>query len=287
MIFNKQEHKSATLASRIAAIDEEIAAGAAALADLKSRWRAAILNGDDAARTVLEDEVAAAERKAAMQGERRNILVAEQDAALARDAREEFGRRHAVQEQANAKAGTSAQKALRRAWDIIASMLKELDDARLATDLLNKAAPVGFAHLPYPDDIARGWAAQPRLIVSDKVVEHWCFETTGNRVGDQDAVQGGLLPVGEGMRPQKCVKRRFQHVRFHPPEDAKYAAPVSADLRFPRWDGAGPLFDGAFVVPGQVGPALAAAEAKVTTKTSRPIREEFIPIDDTDANEAA
>ncbi|WP_027523347.1 hypothetical protein [Bradyrhizobium sp. Ec3.3] len=284
MIFTKP--KSPTLASRIAALDEEIAAGAATIANLQTRRRAAILDGDDAARTVIEDAIASAEREATLRTERRDILVSEHEAALARDAREEFARRHAVQGEINAKVAASGQKALRKAWEITATALREFADARVATDLLNKAAPEGFSQLAYADDLARGASAQACVVLSDKEVEQWAFLSTGNRVGDQDAVQGGILPVGLHAQPQRCVKRRFRHVRFHPAENARHALPISTELRFPRWDAAGPIFDGALVVPDAVATALNTIEENQRSKTARPVLEEFIAIDDA-ASDAA
>lgn len=281
MIFSKQQ--SATLSSRISAVDEEIAAGNVAIEKLKSRRRDAIIKGDDAARTVIEDEITKAEREAMLRCERREILVTEHEAALARDAREEFARRHAAQSEANAKAAVAAQKALRKAWDILVPALRELAEARAGTDLLNKAAPEGFAQLPFADDLARGAPALPRVEVSSKEVEQWAFKSTGNRVGDQDDVQGGILSVGAYAQPQRCEKRSFRHVRFHPAEDARYAGPISSDLRFPRWDGVGLLFDGSSVLPDAVSTALNAVEVNQSGKASRPIVEEFIPT----ANEAS
>jgi len=283
MIFKP---KSAALGARIDTLDREIAAGAAALADLQTRRREAIRDGDDAAAGKHEESIATAERKAVLQAERREILAAEHENALANEAREEFARRHAAQQEANAKVAASVQKALRKAWDVLAPALRELGAARAATNLLNAAAPEGFSQLPYADDIARGALALPRLDISTKPVELWCFASNGNRVGDQDAVQGGLLPAGFGTQPQRCVKRRFHHVRYHPAEDARYAAPISTDLRFPRWDGAGPLFDGAIVLPEAVAAALSTIEANQKGKTARPVLEEFIALDDT-ASDAA
>lgn len=279
MIFSKQQ--SVTLSSRISAVDEEIAAGNVAIEKLRSRRRDAIIKGDDAARTVIEDEITKAEREAMLRCERREILATEQEAALARDAREEFARRHAGQEEANAKAAVSVQKALRRAWDILAPALRELADAREATNLLNRAAPDGFSQLVHADDLARGSPALPRAEISSKQVEQWVFLSTGNRVGNQDDVQGGILSVGAYAQPQRCEKRSFRHVRFHPAQDARYAGPISSDLRFPRWDGVGLLFDGSSVLPDAVSTAL--IEVNQSGKASRPILEEFIPT----ANEAS
>ncbi|RXG93037.1 hypothetical protein [Bradyrhizobium zhanjiangense] len=285
MIFNKS--KSAALSARIDTLDKEIAAGAVALADLQTRRREAIRDGDDAAAGKFEESMATAERKAVLQAERRDILAAEHENALADEAREEFARRHAAQQEANAKVAAAAQKALRKAWDVLAQTLRELAEARAATDLLNKAAPGGFSQLPYADDLARGALALPRVDISTKTVELWCFASTGNRVADQDAVQGGSLLAGFGaLKPQPCVKRRFHHVRYHPAEDPRYAAPISTDLRFPRWDSAGPLFDGASVIPDGVAAALSTIEANQKGKAARPILEEFIAIDDT-ASDAA
>ncbi|RZM98730.1 hypothetical protein CWO91_36910 [Bradyrhizobium genosp. SA-3] len=279
--------KSAALSARIDTLDKEIAAGAAALADLQTRRREAIRDGDDAAAGRLEESIATAERKAALQAERREILAAEHEAALERDAREEFERRRAAQEEVNARVAAAAQKALRKAWDVLTPVLRELAEARAATDLLNKAAPGGFSQLPYADDLARGAPALPRVEISIKPVELWCFASNGNRVADQGAVQGGSLLAGFGaLKPQPCVKRRFRHVRYHPAEDPRSAAPISTDLRFPRWDSAGPLFDGAFVIPDGVAAALSTIEANQKGKTARPVLEEFIALDDT-ASDAA
>lgn len=285
MIFNKQQ--SPTLASRLAAVDEEIAAGNAAIAKLRSRRRDAIIEGDDVARSVIEDEIANGEREQTLRTERREILAAEHDAALERDARAEFARRYATQQAANEKVAASAQKALRRAWDILVPMMRDLAQAREDTNLLNAAAPSGSAHLPHADDLARGSLALPRVEISSKKVDQWAFKSTGNRVGDQDAVQGGFIPTGpHELQSNPCVKRRFQHVRFHPREDAKYADPISNELRFPRWDGAGAIFEGSTVIPDGVAAALSAIEASQSRKASRPILEEFIPLDD-DASDAA
>lgn len=278
MIFAKP--KSATLGSRIAALDQEIAAEIAVLADLKSRWRDTILAGDDAARTVLEEGMAAAERKAALQTERRNILIAEHEAALARDAREEFARRHAAQKKTNEEVAAAARKVLAKVWSTVAPALVALAEARQATDLLNKAMPNGFAPLVHADDLARGAPALPREEISSKTVEQWCFKSTGNRIGDQDAVQCSMLPGGAYAPAQQCVKRTFRHVRYHPAESARYAPPISTELRFPRWDSPGLIFDGALVIPDGVGAALATIEESQGRKAARPIFEEFIPLDD-------
>jgi hypothetical protein len=147
-------------------------------------------------------------------------------------------------------------------------MLRELAEARAATDLLNKAAPDGFSQLAYADDIARGAPALPRVDISSKQVEQWAFRSTGNRVGDQDAVQGGILLVGRDVEPQRCVKRSFRHVRYHPAEDARYAPPISTELRFPRWNSADPIFGGALVVPDAVAAALSAIEANQSSRSS-------------------
>ncbi|MCK1493469.1 hypothetical protein IVB14_24350 [Bradyrhizobium sp. 180] len=274
MIFKSQ---SAVLTARIDALDNEMATGAAALADLHTRRREAIRDGDDAAAGKLEEAITASERKASLQAERREILVAEQEKALSREAREEFGRRHAARKEANAKTASTAQKALRRAWEILAPALRELADARAETDLLNKAAPEGFAQLVYADDLARGAPALPRVDISSRQVEQWVFSSTGERVGDQDAVQGGILPVGGAAQPQRCEKRTFLHVRYQPAEDARYAPPISSELRFPRWDGAGPLFDGATTVPDSVAAAL--SRIQLNAKGERPVCEEFIAVD--------
>jgi len=278
MIFAKQQ--SVTLTSRIAA-------GNVAIEKLRSRRRDAIIKGDDAARTVIEDEIAKAEREATLRSERREILVSEHEAALERDAREEFSRRHAAQSETNAKIAAAAQKALRKAWDILAPSLRELSEARAATDLLNRAAPEGFSQLPYADDLARGAPALPRIEISSKEVDQWAFRSTGNRVGDQDAVQGGFLPIGpHELQSNPCVKRRYRHVRFHPAESARYADPISSQLRFPRWDEAGVIFDGSFVLSGTVATVLDTIEADQSRKAARPILEEFIPTAD-DALDAA
>ena len=187
---------------------------------------------------------------------------------------------------ANAKAAASAQKALRRAWDLLAPALRELAEARAATDLLNKAAPEGFPPLVYADDIARGAPALPREELSSKIVEQWCFKSTGNRVGDQDAVQGGMLPGGPYAPAQRCELRSFRHVRYSPAETARYAPPISTELRFPRWDGAGIIFDGAFVTPNGVAAALATIEGTQSSKSARPVFEEFVSIGDTTSDAA-
>ena len=284
MIFNKQ--KSATLASRITALDGETAAGATALADLHTRRRDAIRDGDDAAATKLEELIATAERKATLQAERREILAAEHEKALEADAREEFSRRHAAQKEANEKTAIAAQKALRRAWDILAPALRELDEARAATDLLNKAAPDGFASLAYADDIARSTPANPREEISSKIVQQWCFRSTGDRVSDQSTVRGGVLSNGRHAPAQQCVERSFRHVRYHPAQTASFAAPISTELRFPRWDSAGAAFDGAFIMPGSVPAALDIIKANQSGETARPILEEFIVVEDV-ASDAA
>ncbi|WP_439406400.1 hypothetical protein ACNJX9_34010 [Bradyrhizobium sp. DASA03076] len=285
MIFNKS--KSAALSARIDTLDKEIAAGAAALADLQTRRREAIRDGNDAAAGKFEESIATAERKAVLQAERRDILAAEHENALADEAREEFARRHAAQQEANAKVAAAAQKALRKAWDVLAPTLRELAEARAATDLLNKAAPGDFSQLPYADDLARGALALPRHDISSRPVEQWVYSSTGERVGDQDAVQGGSLHAGFGAQQASyCEKRTFRHVRYHPAEGPRYAAPISTDLRFPRWDSAGPLFDGAFVLPDRVADALSTIEANQKGKAARPILEEFIATDDA-ASDAA
>ncbi|MCA6099195.1 hypothetical protein [Bradyrhizobium australafricanum] len=284
MIFSKS--KSAALSVRIDALDKEIATGTAALTDLQTRRREAIRDGDDAAASKFEEAIATAERKAVLQTERREILVAEHEDALASEARAEFARRHAEQKDANAKAAASAQKALRRAWDILGPMLRELADARTATDLLNRAAPEGFSHLVYADDLARGAASLPRLDISSKQVEQWVYSSTGHRVGDQDGVQGGMLSNGPYAPANRCIKRQFRHVRYHPAEDARYAPPISTELHFPRWDGAGPLFDGKFIVPDAVGATLSTIEANQRGKVARPILEEFIALYDVGSDAA-
>jgi hypothetical protein len=286
MIFSKQAHKSSELASRMTALDEEIAASAAALADLKSRWRSTIVDGDDAARAVIEDAITTAERKAALQTERRDILIAEHEAALERDAREAFGRRHAAQAEKNSKVAAEAQKKLRRAWDLLSPALRDMAEARVETNLLNQAMPDGFAPLAYADDIARSTLPLPRKELSTETVTLWCYKSTGARVNDQSAVQGGVLQNGPYAPAQRCIERTFRRVLSHPAENARHAAPISTELRFPNWDGIGVMFDGAFVSPDSVANALSVIEANQGKKAIRPVLEEFIAIDDA-ASDAA
>src|SRR6476646_6050392 len=102
MIF-KSMSQSATLAGRLEALDKEIAVATAALGDLRTKRRDAIRDGDDAAAGKIEDAIGAAERKAQLQSERREILAAEHEAALAKDAIEEFARRHTERKDLNIK----------------------------------------------------------------------------------------------------------------------------------------------------------------------------------------
>jgi hypothetical protein len=169
----------------------------------------------------------------------------------------------------------------------VKALARDIAAACLEARAVNVALPAGVETVVEADFLACGRPGVPRENVSEKIVDLWVFENSGNLIGNQDAVtetadgKGFLVPgTGVGaMLGTSCVRRRYRHVSYRPAERPTDPVPFHASLRLPDCDGPAPGFDGSRMVIEAVA-ALdldASASVKAERKARRPVQVELIP----------
>ncbi|MBR0907022.1 hypothetical protein [Bradyrhizobium liaoningense] len=129
----------------------------------------------------------------------------------------------------------------------LAELAKENSDM---VEALNRELP-DSDRLMTGDFRARHRDPAPRQNLEETTVDLWVFESSGDLVGDQDAVrelsyERGVIPGAQRNIP--VLRKRFRQIRYLEPGDREHAEPLSSVLRLPRFDAPGLLFDRGRVV---------------------------------------
>ncbi|MET4043965.1 hypothetical protein [Bradyrhizobium sp. RT6a] len=225
---------------------------------------------------------------AALEVDRRSglIEVHETEAERARRAEADAAARHEIA--VARKVAADLADRIRTDGARITTELLQLtrDCARqsLAAKVLNEALPEGETPIPAADILARDFGAEPRKDLRSREKDLWVAATTGEVIGDQDAVVSedgvrGQVHVFGGSMRWKCLKRRFREVEFHPSSSVDWPGHLFSLIRLPCLDGPGFLFDGSRMILETVADLDVAAAIATRRKQPRPTQIELIPID--------
>lgn len=267
---------------RIAALRAELKAAVRKLADLDAGKAAALTD------SIAFAQWSGARTTAALEVDRLTGLIetTETDAEVARKSEADAAARKRV-----AEARKAADELVERmktdgkriAVDLLL-LAKEAAQQALDAKKLNENLPDGEAPVPVADILARDAGSLPRQDISSRGVDLWVAETTGDIIGDQDAVSSddgihGQVHVMGGTMRWKCRKRSFREINFHPSVSYDWPGSFHALIRLPSLDGPGALFDGARMTAEAVAALDVAAAVEPAKRAGRAVQFELIPAD--------
>jgi hypothetical protein len=267
---------------RIAAVQAELKAARAKLADIDAGKSAAQVDSVAFAKWSAERNAAALEvdRLAGL------IETCEADAEVARKSEADAAARRQVAA-ARAAAGELADRihtdGARIMGDLLV-LLRECAEQSLTAKALNADLPAGETPIPAADILARDLGAEDRRDIKSREVELWVVADDGRIVGDQaavisiDGVTGHFHVAGAGFR-WRCARRKFREVEFNPRTLPDWPGDLFSLVRLPRLDGPGALFDGSLLTVEAVAALDVAAAVKPAKRPPRPVQIELTPID--------
>lgn len=227
--------------------------------------------------------------------DRLSTLVAalESEVAVAKgaDADAELRRRHGAQAVAIQKLVARIHTDLPKANSIQLALARDVAKSELENRLINRSLPDDLKPLVSADFLARGAPALPAEVISSERIWLWTFAESGALVGDQDIVVDcgdgrgviphpeGLAVLTEGKLPpvKKCVRKLFDQITMHPPQDPERLTPLW-QMRLVDPNGPRVLFDGSEIL--QPAEALAALNRTIANSAprQRPVEIELRPV---------
>ncbi|MBR1154602.1 hypothetical protein [Bradyrhizobium sp. JYMT SZCCT0428] len=140
--------------------------------------------------------------------------------------------------------------------EALTSLMRDIATADVDDKELNAVRGEDDEFVVGAEFLARGRLGIPRKDVKEEILSLWCYQVSGNLVGDQDSVTETAPRVGFLGNPagfyQMCVRRKYAARTFYPAEQPQDPIPLSTLLQLPDFAGPGTVWNGSRIFPQEV-----------------------------------
>lgn len=159
------------------------------------------------------------------------------------------------------------------------ALLRDVANADLATAALNAQLPTDISQIKTADAIARSREAQPQEIVSEKQVELWVGEFSGDIIADQTKVSAtGVLRNNSLEGRSYCKRRTFRVIEYRDEIPAQRVEPLARALRIPFFDRPGFAWNGDFADNAQKVAQLLKQLDQPPADEARHAKRKYVPV---------